>query len=254
MFDRITPQLIQLTTDMGQMIMSYYAQNIEAGTKADNTPITVADHKAHQMVVEGLSKLTPNIPVLTEESDEISFAERQGWDEYWLVDPLDGTRDFLDQTGEFCICIAYIKNHRSVFGMVYVPVNQTHYYTSDEGLAYKLQNKQTTQLSVQANHDPLEVVIGHHSAQNEQLQSHLHEVGEHRLSKLGSAIKFCQIAEGLYDYYPRFGPCSEWDTAAGACILRCAGGLVVDQAGQELTYNTQESLLSPVFFALNKAQ
>ena len=236
------------------MIMGYYTQNIDAGTKSDNTPITIVDQQAHQMVIKGLSSITPTVPILTEESEDIDFSERQHWSEYWLVDPLDGTRDFLDKTDEFCICIAYIKNHWPIFGMVYVPASQTHYYTSDDNLAYKRQNEQITQLSTRADHAPLEVVIGHHSAQNEQLQSHLGELGEYRLSKLGSAIKFCQIAEGIYDYYPRFGPCSEWDTAAGGYVLRCAGGLVVDQHGQELTYNQQESLLSPIFFALNKAQ
>ncbi len=254
MFNAIVPQLTQLCSEVGELIMGCYSEDMCSQTKADNTPVTIADHKAHQMIVKALSEITPDIPILSEESEHIDYTQRQQWSEYWLVDPLDGTRDFLDRTGEFCICIAYIKNHKSVFGMVYAPSTKTHYYTTDEQTTYKHQGQQLTQLKTQADHSPREVVIGHHSIGNPQLKQHLDSLSNHRVSKLGSAIKFCQIAEGIYDYYPRFGPCSEWDTAAGTCILRCAGGVVMDENNQELRYNTKADLTSPIFFALNKAQ
>ncbi len=130
MFDLLTPKLIQLTTEVGETIMSFYNSNISVEMKDDETPLTIADETAHKLIEKGLAEITPNTPILSEESDAISFHELSKWSEYWLVDPLDGTRDFLNHTGEFCICIAYIKNHTPIFGMVYAPINKTHYYTN----------------------------------------------------------------------------------------------------------------------------
>ncbi|MBC8493951.1 MAG: 3'(2'),5'-bisphosphate nucleotidase CysQ [Candidatus Thioglobus sp.] len=252
-FDALTPHLINLTQVVGEMIMSHYQSNLTVETKADQTPITIVDQQAHQLITERLSQLTPATPILSEESDVIDFAIRGGWDEYWLIDPLDGTRDFIEQTGEFCICIAYIKNHRPIFGFVYAPLSKTHYYTNDQHQAFKLRNNQTQQLQTTVKQQPLRVLIGHYSAQNKQLQQHLKALGETQVERLGSALKFCKIAESEFDYYPRFGPCSEWDTAAGGYILEAAGGCVVDENNQPLRYNTKDSLSSPVFFASGKA-
>ena len=171
--------------------------------------------------------------------------------EYWLIDPLDGTRDFLEHTGEFCICIAYIKAHKPIFGMIYAPINKAHYYTLN-GQSFKLQNKVEQTLVTQPPSTPLKVVIGHHSLLNDQLKEHLKQQSDYQISRLGSALKFCQIAEGCYDYYPRFGPCSEWDTAAGSYILQGAGGSVVDAQGKALKYNIRDDLTSPIFFASAK--
>jgi len=253
MFDAITQQLIKLTTEVGEVIMSYYDSAVDIEAKADNTPLTIADQSAHKLIVEGLNEITPGVPILTEESEGISYEQRSNWSEYWLIDPLDGTRDFLDKTGEFCICIAYIKNHKAIYGMVHAPVEKTHYYTTDNNETFRLNGTEITQLNTKDNHAPLEIVVGHHSINNTNLKKHLGLLDKHNVSKLGSALKFCRIAEGMYDYYPRFGPCSEWDTAAGLCILKCAGGSVVDDNGKELRYNTKDDLTSPVFFASNKA-
>jgi 3'(2'), 5'-bisphosphate nucleotidase len=251
MFDSLITPLTTLTTEVGEVIMSFYKSDMDVKVKYDQTPLTVVDQTAHQLIVEGLEELTPGTPILSEESDEISFDERSTWSEYWLIDPLDGTRDFLEHTGEFCICVAYIKDNTPVFGMIYAPLDQIHYYTLD-GQAFKRQNDVEVTLKTHAPSSPLQVVIGHHSFHNEQLTSHLSQQADYEISRLGSALKFCQIAQGRYDYYPRFGPCSEWDTAAGVCILQNAGGSVIDKNGEALKYNTKDDLLSPVFFASGK--
>lgn len=248
-FDKLTPQLIALTQKTGAAIMSFYKSDIKVEVKPDQTPLTIADQTAHTLIVEGLSKLTPDIPIVSEESNTVDFSQRCKWDEYWLIDPLDGTQDFLEQTGEFCICIAYIKQNQPIFGIIYAPQTRTHYYTTDRGAAYKLKNSQAKRITTNPQHAPLRVVIGHHSLRNEQLKSHLKQRQKYEIFQLGSALKFCLIAEGKYDYYPRFGPCSEWDTAAGVCILRKAGGKVVDENGKTLRYNCHTGLTSSVFFA-----
>ena len=251
MFASLTTPLIKLTAQVGEVIMSFYKSDMSVEVKSNETPLTIADQTAHQLIVEGLNKLTPGTPILSEESDALSFAERSKWQEYWLVDPLDGTRDFLEHTGEFCICIAYIKDHTPVFGMIYAPLTKTHYYTSD-GHTFKLQNDIKQILKTCSPSTPLKVVIGHHSSHNEKLKKHLEHQTSYEVSQMGSALKFCEIAEGNYDYYPRFGPCSEWDTAAGVCVLQGAGGSVVDEDGKPLKYNIKDDLISPIFFASSK--
>ncbi len=249
MFDSLIPPLIKLTTEVGERIISFYRSDMSVEVKSDETPLTIADQTAHQLIVDGLEKLTPNIPILSEESDAISFNERSKWREYWLIDPLDGTRDFLDHTGEFCICIAYIKDHAPIFGMVYAPIDKTHYYATKGSNTFKLQNGIKKTLKTSKTNSTLRVVVGHHSSHNKRLKEHLKEQEKYELSQMGSALKFCSIAQGDYDYYPRFGPCSEWDTAAGVCILEGAGGQVLDENGMPLRYNTKDDLTSPVFFA-----
>ncbi len=247
-FEKIIPQLIKLTSDVGKVIMSFYKDDIPIKTKLNKTPLTIVDQTAHRLIVEGLSHLTPNIAILSEESDANTFKQRLEWQEYWLIDPLDGTQDFLEQTGEFCICIAYIKNHQSIFGLVYAPFTCTHYYGFNNK-AYKQYNSIQTSLKVCLEKQPLRVVIGHHSVHHSKLQLHLKKFDEYRINHLGSALKFCKIAQGVFDYYPKFGPCYEWDTAAGVCILQNAGGRIVDENNDPLKYNAKDDLLSPVFFA-----
>ncbi len=251
MFDALTAPLITLVAEVGETVMSFYKRSLQIQLKSDQTPLTIADQIAHRLIVEGLKKLTPNTPILSEESGIVPFSERSTWREYWLIDPLDGTRDFLQHTGEFCICIAYIKDHNPVFGMIYAPLTKIHYY-SKNGLAFKLENKIEQRLQARSPSSPFKIVIGHHSLHNKKLKNHLKKQKNYRLTELGSALKFCEIAQGLYDYYPQFGPCSEWDSAAGACILQAAGGSVVDENGSPLQYNTKDDLASPVFFASGK--
>jgi 3'(2'), 5'-bisphosphate nucleotidase len=251
--DIFTPRLITLTTQVGEVIMSHYKTNLSVKAKVDKTPLTMVDEQSNQLLVSALNQLTPNIPIISEESKIIDFATRSKWNEYWLIDPLDGTRDFIEQTGEFCICIAYIKKNRPIFGLIYAPLSKTHYYTNDKSMAFKLQNGKTVLLKTNSQNNPLRVVIGHHSLGNQKLKQHLKTINNAKINHLGSALKFCKIAEGEFDYYPRFGPCSEWDTAAGVCILEASGGRVINENGEPLLYNTKECLLSPTFFASGKA-
>jgi 3'(2'), 5'-bisphosphate nucleotidase len=252
MFESITPQLISLATQAGEKILSYYGKDISVESKSNDTPITQADKSAHTLIEAGLRVIKPNIPILSEESDEEVFHQCKNWSEYWLIDPLDGTREFINQTGEFCVCIAYIKNNRPVFGLIYSPIKQTHYYAYN-GKTFRLKNAKTTQIFTQKNHQPLRVVVGHYSQDNLELQAHLETLPEKKMFELGSALKFCKIAEGEYDYYPRFGACSEWDSAAGVCILQMAGGCVKDESGKDLRYNQKTDFLSPAFFASSEA-
>jgi len=254
MFDSLTPALIKLTTEVGERIMSYYKSDMSVEIKSNQTPLTIADQTAHNLIVDVLSQLIPDVPILSEESDAISFDERSKWQEYWLIDPLDGTRDFLEHTGEFCICIAYIKQHTPIFGMIYAPLDKTHYYASKDGDAFQLQNSVKKILKTAKTNNPLRVIVGHHSSHNERLKEHLKDQKNYELSQMGSALKFCLIAQGDYDYYPRFGPCSEWDTAAGVCILQSAGGQVLGEDNKPLRYNTKDDLLSPIFFASGSTQ
>jgi 3'(2'), 5'-bisphosphate nucleotidase len=253
MFEAPIPQLLLLTTQTGDAILSYYGIHTAVEMKSNNTPITQADKIAHNLLEIGLKKIMPNTPILSEESKHIVFEACQNWQEYWLIDPLDGTREFVNQTDEFCICIAYIKNNQAIFGLIYDPVNRVHYYTHHHQ-TFRLKAGKTTQLFTKKTHQPLRVVTGRHSHHNPKLQAHLRTLGNIQTFELGSALKFCKIAEGHYDYYPRFGACSEWDSAAGACILRMAGGSVVNALGEELRYNQNKDFLSPDFFASNKTQ
>ena len=249
MFSSLLPQLIELTSEVGECIMTLHREKLNITVKSDNTPLTIADETAHQLISLELERLTPGVPILSEESIEVPFATRKNWTEYWLIDPLDGTRDFLDGNFDFCINIAYVKDNYPIFGLIYSPFSKAHYYrlpneTSVRRVEGVCQTLQTSKPSRWQN-----VVIGHYSAKNQQLQEHLSNRTDFELFLLGSALKFCSIAEGTHHYYPKFGPCSEWDTAAGVCILEGAGGKVRGLDGKPLRYNTREDTLSPAFIA-----
>jgi len=249
MFSALLPSLIELTSQVGERIMVLHREKLTITVKSDNTPLTIADEMAHKLISEKLEKLTPGIPILSEESQEIPFAIRKDWSEYWLIDPLDGTRDFLDGNYDFCINIAYIKNNYPVFGLIYVPVSKAHYYRIPGETSIKLLENVSYPLQTRQPGRWQHVVIGHYSSKNKLLQKHLSNKTNFEIFLQGSALKFCTIAEGKHHYYPKFGPCSEWDTAAGVCILEGAGGSVKGLDGKPLRYNTKEDSVSPAFLA-----
>ncbi|HIF89816.1 MAG TPA: 3'(2'),5'-bisphosphate nucleotidase [Candidatus Thioglobus sp.] len=249
MFAALLPQLIELTSQVGEGIMTLHREKLDITVKSDNTPLTLADETAHKLISEELERLTPGIPVLSEESQEIPFEIRKKWDEYWLIDPLDGTRDFLDGNYDFCINIAFIKNNYPVFGLIYAPFSKVHYYRLPGETSVKQLNNVCCSLQTSQPKRWQNVVIGHYSSTNKQLQKHLGDKSDFELFLLGSALKFCTIAEGKHHHYPKFGPCSEWDTAAGVCILEGAGGNVKDLDGKPLRYNTKKDSISPPFLA-----
>lgn len=241
--------LINLSRQAGEAILAIYDTDFSVQKKADNSPLTEADMAAHHIIVNELASLTPDIPVLSEESAAIPFEIRQSWNRYWLIDPLDGTKQFVMRNGEFTVNIALIDNHEPVLGVIYVPVTGLTYYGQKEQGAFKLTpDKKAEQIYVkQERRQPL-LIASSRSHASDRLLSYLDKLGDHKVTRMGSSLKSCLVAEGRADLYPRLGPTSEWDTAAAQAIVEAAGGQITDTNMQPLRYNTKASLLNPHFF------
>lgn len=250
----VLPEVIELARQAGQLIMEIYASGFKVNNKTDNTPVTCADLAASELIVKKLSQLTPDIPILSEESVEISFSERRLWETYWLVDPLDGTKAFIDRTGEFSVNIALIHQNRPLIGVIFSPVKQCIFYASKGDGAFYLDNdKQEKRLRVREKCQQKVIVAGTktslHSAALQVFLKNLEKTfASYEVKFMGSSLKSCMVAEGVADVYARLGPTSEWDTAAAQCIVEEAGGLITDTQMNVLRYNTKESLLNPDFF------
>ena len=249
MSPELLAKLLNLSSHAGEIIMDFRKKSPDYLIKDDNTPLTQADKASHEFLLNELTKLTPNTPILSEESSHIPFSIRESWEEYWLIDPLDGTRDFIDGSPDFCISIALIKNHYPNFGLIYSPFDKVHYYRLNQGPSIKLVNKQTQKILTSKPKRWEKIVVGRYSINNKNLKEHLKLKTNFETFKLGSALKFCLIAEGVYHYYPKFGRCSEWDTAAGVCILEGSGGRVVDLENKALKFNLTDDIISPSFIA-----
>jgi 3'(2'), 5'-bisphosphate nucleotidase len=244
----LLPSLTGLAREASAAILDVYGQDVAVTNKADRSPLTVADLRSHEIIVDGLRALTPQWPVLSEEASEIPFDERRQWTRYWLVDPLDGTKEFLSRNGEFTVNIALIENHEPVLGVVAVPVTDT-LYTGVLGEGASRQTAQQAPVTIRVRTPaatPVRVV-GSRSHDTGELARYLPRLGEHTLVKTGSSLKFCLVAEGSADLYPRFGPTSEWDTAAAHAVVTAAGGYVTLTDGSPLRYNTKPELLNPHF-------
>ncbi|PHQ79295.1 MAG: 3'(2'),5'-bisphosphate nucleotidase [Coxiella sp. (in: Bacteria)] len=248
---------IALAKQAGEAIVRV-AQSADIGVKkkADKTPVTLADIAAHNVICKGLAELAPDIPVISEEGDEIAVDKRLSWPRCWLVDPLDGTRGFIDGSGEYTVNIALIDNHRPVMGVIYAPQlgGKLYYAIKGQG-AFVSDGKQTTPIHSCAFDGKRRVNIAvsqyHSSAW---LKSLLLDLPDHELVRMNSSIKICFVGDGVADIYPRLGPTSEWDTAAGQCVVEEAGGLVVDLDGQPLSYNARDTLLNPGFAVIGDPQ
>ncbi len=240
-----------IAREAGREILEVYNRDgIAATAKADNSPLTAADLRAHRLIVRRLGELTPGVPLLSEEAAAVPFAVRAQWRSYWLIDPLDGTREFLSRNGEFTVNIALIADHAPRLGVVHVPVTDTTYSGWPGAGAWRAQRAAPAQSIRVASRSatPLRVV-GSRSHRGDSLDAFLARVGPHELVGVGSSLKFCLVAEGAADVYPRLGPTSEWDTAAAQAVLTAAGGAVCAVDGSALEYNTRESLLNPFFLA-----
>jgi 3'(2'), 5'-bisphosphate nucleotidase len=238
----------------GRAIMEIYAGDFAVEHKDDQSPLTAADLAAHHAILDGLRTLTLKLPVLSEESaEQVPWRERRDWMRYWLVDPLDGTREFVKRNGEFTVNIALIENGAPTLGVVYAPALDEMYLAWQGGHAYA-DERQNGEVKIGARQraTPL-VVAGSRSHADPRMLTALEKVGAHELIALGSSLKFCRAAQGRVDLYVRYGPTSEWDTAAGQCVLEQAGGGVTRLDGTRLTYNTKESLLNPDFLAFGDA-
>ena len=243
--------IIDLTKQAGAAIIQI-ANNMPAvmESKKDGSPLTQADMAAHNILVAGLRGLNANIPIISEESKQISYEQRKLWDIYWLIDPLDGTREFLAGNGEFTVNVALIVNGNPVLGVVMVPASGV-IYAAHDGVAFKqVKGGQRERLQVRSVGDSRVVVVMSRRHGVAQLQAFLQRLPCYEALSVGSSLKFCRLAEGKADVYPRLSPTSEWDTAAAQCVLRAAGGDVFDVTGKRLVYNSKESLLNPSFIAI----
>lgn len=242
-------KIIDIAKHAGEAILNIYETDFSVYEKADLSPLTEADLAAHNVIADSLLKLTPEISILSEESATIPYSIRKDWNRYWLVDPLDGTKEFVKRNGEFTVNIALIDNQQPILGVIYVPVSKVTYYGSTGVGAFKqLPNSAAESISVNLKHGTPIKVAGSRSHAGESLKRYLENLGEHEIVSMGSSLKSCLVAEGLADIYPRLGPTSEWDTGAAQAIVEAAGGKITDTSMQPLRYNSKESVLNPDFF------
>lgn len=247
--ETILEQLADISRRAGDAILEWYEGDMGITQKADDSPLTKADLASHVVITAALTKLWPDIPVLSEESADIPWETRKSWQQYWLVDPLDGTKEFINRNGEFTVNIALIRDHKPVMGVVYVPVTEVCYFGATGVGAWSQQGtSKASAISVrQPAADPA-IIVGSRSHANPELASQLDQLGPHELTSMGSSLKFCRVAEGLADFYPRLGPTCEWDTGAAQAVVEAAGGQVVKIDGSALEYNRKEAYLNPHFF------
>ena len=245
----------------GSEILDVYnsGQAIDVSKKQDDSPLTDADRRAHFLIVDRLSSLTPDIPLLSEESDAIDYELRKSWQRYWLVDPLDGTKEFINRNGEFTVNIALIENGQSVAGVVYVPVSGISYFGGIGIGAWKQDGNQQDIKAQSIVSRPMREsfgvrIVASRRHLGEQLNALVGKIENHfgkvTLLSMGSSLKMCLLAEGSADIYPRMAPTCEWDTAAAHGILSAAGGEIVDLQFRPLRYNSKPELLNPFFIAL----
>jgi 3'(2'), 5'-bisphosphate nucleotidase len=248
---------LAIAQEAGAAILPFWRSGVEVTAKADDSPVTAADLAAHEVIAAGLARLAPDIPVLSEEDCDRPLAQRESWQQWWLVDPLDGTKEFISGSDEFTVNIALVEGGKVVFGVVTMPVTGRGWWGGAGLGAWRQEAGEAPQpIQVRAAPpagEPFTVVASrrHSSPQQERLLAGLGEaVGELRLTSVGSSLKFCLLAEGAADCYPRLAPTSQWDTAAAQGVLEGAGGEVVDTQGQPFSYPARESLLNGHFLAL----
>jgi 3'(2'), 5'-bisphosphate nucleotidase len=249
----LAESLMPIVARAGAAIMQIYDGAFAVQRKDDNSPLTLADLESQRVIIDGLKRITPDIPILSEESAAAPWAERQTWRELWVVDPLDGTREFVKRNGEFTINIALVVEHEPVLGMVSAPAQgATFWGMAGLGAFTRRQGGEARRIHTVPPQRPLRV-IGSRSHTSPQTAAYLTRLGAHVMSGIGSSLKFCLLAEGKAELYPRFGATSEWDTAAGQALLEAAGGHVTRMDGHRMRYNCRESLINGDFVAFSDA-
>ncbi len=250
-FHELLDQLCAIAQSAGDAILEVYRRDFDVEMKDDRSPLTEADRVAHNIISEQLARLSPALPVLSEEA--AADEHRLAWRRYWLVDPLDGTKEFIKRNDEFTVNIALVDDHAPVLGVVLAPALGREYFGGTAaGGAWRRDSRGAKRaIRVAApGAEPLRVVGSRSHASAGLLEHYLEALGPHVLKPMGSSLKICLVAEGEADIYPRFGPTSEWDTAAAHAVLDGAGGVMMDVDGQPLRYNREESLLNPHFLAV----
>jgi 3'(2'), 5'-bisphosphate nucleotidase len=250
--------VVQLAKKAGDAIMDIYDRDFSVDIKADDSPLTEADLAAHNCIINGLNKITPELPQLSEESANIPWPTRQHWNNYWLIDPLDGTKEFIKRNGEFTVNIALISNNQPIWGVVYAPAKDLLYYGgSAQGNSVKTANSLTTNINTKPVPSTTESwkIVGSKSHQSDAFAALVKRFSKPDIVNLGSSLKICMVAEGSADLYPRLGLTSEWDTAAAHAVLQGAGGEIYNaETLLPLQYNLKESLLNPFFHAIGETK
>lgn len=254
----LTQDVLSISLDTGVKILEIYSSGYQVNKKNDDTPLTTADLVANEFIISELTKIAANIPILTEESFEIPFNKRSRWEYYWLVDPLDGTREFIKHNGEFSINISLIYRGKPILGVVHAPALDISYFASRNNGAWKVANniapKKIHVRKASSNKDKTLTVTCGRNYSSDRLKKFLSRLGSYQSLPMGSSLKSCLVAEGVADIYPKMGLTSEWDTAAAQCIVEEAGGFVTDINMEELRYNTKDSLLNPDFLVFGDSR
>lgn len=245
--DGLLESVIDIAKAADKAILAIYRRSFEVTYKDDASPLTEADLVSHQVIMDGLSKLEPAIPILSEEGTKIPWAERQQWRTFWLVDPIDGTKDFVNRSGEFTVNIALVHEGVPVLGVVTAPALGEVFAGIVGKGAWKIDATGRRAISVVEPRSPLRVVASKNHL-NAETRVYIDQLGEHVLVQAGSSLKFCRIAEGAADHYPRLGPTCEWDIGAAQAVLEAAGGQVTTLEGAPMVYG-KESVLNPYFVA-----
>mgnify|MGYP002830808951 CR=1 FL=1 len=256
--NKLLLDVCNVAIEAGKEILTFYNNDIEVTHKEDLSPLTKADLASNKIILDSLKKINSNIPILSEES-LVDWSIRKNWKKYWLVDPLDGTKEFIKKNGEFTVNIALIENNTPVLGVIYTPVKFDLYFAQKNYGSYKI-NSSSKLLNFQeaikifvANQSSVKRIIGSRSHSNQSFDSWVNKnFPNSEIVQAGSSLKFCLIAEGTADIYPRFGPTSEWDIAAGHIIVNEAGGEVRTFDNTDINYNTKEDLINPHFYAIGK--
>lgn len=255
--------LFNISLEAGNEILEVYSQDFDVEVKEDNSPLTQADKRSHQVIMKGLNAIDSFIPVLSEEGRDIPYSERKDWQQFWLVDPLDGTKEFIKKNGEFTVNIALIEDQYPSMGVIYAPALDVFYFGDKTKGAYKLEN--ASNASIESDEDLIQRSIRLPEIQDQHIvravasRSHMSEETEAFIKDLeakhekvdvvssGSSLKFCLVAEGKADYYPRYAPTMEWDTGAGQAIVEAAGGKVTRYEDNKRFYYNRENLLNGWF-------
>ncbi len=238
-----------IAREAGKILSKYFLSSYDITIKEDKSPVTTADIAANEIIEDRLSKLTPNIPRISEESNSLDYQNRRQWESFWLIDPLDGTREFIKNRPDFTVNIALIHLHQPILGTIYLPMSDHLYFATKENNAFRAIGNNTSELiTVSKQLTDMPRVCGSRAHPGKSMQKFLGNLGKHELISRGSSIKSCLIADGSADIYPRFGPTWEWDTAAAQCIVEQAGGHLTNMEFKALSYN-KESLLNPSFIA-----
>ena len=254
--NKLLLDVCNVAIEAGNEILNFYNHDIEVTHKEDLSPLTKADLASNKIILESLTKLNSNIPILSEES-LVDWSIRKNWKKYWLVDPLDGTKEFIKKNGEFTVNIALIEDNKPILGVVYVPAKSLLYLAEKNKGSFKtntkdkLENLKGIQKILVSSQTNRARVIGSRSHSNATFDNWVKEKFPNAdIVQAGSSLKFCLIAEGEADIYPRFGPTSEWDIAAGHMIVNEAGGKIRTFQNDSIKYNTKENIINPEFYAI----